>query len=153
MPEKVYEFQSTPSAWRETIASQDIPKLLKTFQSTPSVWRETDTIIPIYLDGSISIHSLRMEGDRSKEGYIPPPPISIHSLRMEGDREISRIVIRSRYFNPLPPHGGRQRNDFSDIYHSHISIHSLRMEGDQGNSADYRGIMEFQSTPSAWRET
>ena len=33
------------------------------FQSTPSVWRETDTIIPIYLDGSISIHSLRMEGD------------------------------------------------------------------------------------------
>ena len=100
------------------------------FQSTPSAWRETALARVIY-----------------------PPPISIHSLRMEGDREISRIVIRSRYFNPLPPHGGRQRNDFSDIYHSHISIHSLRMEGDQGNSADYRGIMEFQSTPSAWRET
>ena len=79
------------------------------FQSTPSAWRET-----------------------SKQCPEAPP---------------------AGYFNPLPPHGGRQRNDFSDIYHSHISIHSLRMEGDQGNSADYRGIMEFQSTPSAWRET
>ena len=55
-------FQSTPSVWRETFCSSAFRDTLS-FQSTPSVWRETDTIIPIYLDGSISIHSLRMEGD------------------------------------------------------------------------------------------
>ena len=123
------------------------------FQSTPSAWRETSKQCPEAPPAGY-FNPLPPHGGRPLWlGLYTPPPISIHSLRMEGDREISRIVIRSRYFNPLPPHGGRQRNDFSDIYHSHISIHSLRMEGDQGNSADYRGIMEFQSTPSAWRET
>ena len=60
---KRFKFQSTPSVWRETFCSSAFRDTLS-FQSTPSVWRETDTIIPIYLDGSISIHSLRMEGDR-----------------------------------------------------------------------------------------
>ena len=50
-----------PYGGRQLFASSDAAK--RAFQSTPSVWRETDTIIPIYLDGSISIHSLRMEGD------------------------------------------------------------------------------------------
>ena len=59
---KRFKFQSTPSVWRETFCSSAFRDTLS-FQSTPSVWRETDTIIPIYLDGSISIHSLRMEGD------------------------------------------------------------------------------------------
>ena len=60
---KRFKFQSTPSVWRETFCSSAFRDTLS-FQSTPSVWRETDTIIPSYLDGSISIHSLRMEGDR-----------------------------------------------------------------------------------------
>ena len=34
-----------------------------------------------------------------------------------------------------------------------ISIHSLRMEGDAVYFADPVAIEEFQSTPSAWRET
>ena len=55
----------------------------------------------------ISIHSLRMEGDRSR---LPVPRrqiISIHSLRMEGDLAPFKRFLLWRYFNPLPPHGGR----------------------------------------------
>ena len=82
---KRFKFQSTPSVWRETFCSSAFRDTLS-FQSTPSVWRETDTIIPIYLDGSISIHSLRMEGDRA-----------------------SRTLMGiSQYFNSLPPYGGRR---------------------------------------------
>ena len=79
----------------------------------------------------ISIHSLRMEGDRlccavSVAGYL----ISIHSLRMEGDYtsyHLLCVVI--------------------------ISIHSLRMEGDSIQTYTALPTDEFQSTPSAWRET
>ena len=34
-----------------------------------------------------------------------------------------------------------------------ISIHSLRMEGDKGDTGEPGAAGEFQSTPSAWRET
>ena len=37
-------FQSTPSAWRETIASIKEGNYIGTFQSTPSAWRETNQI-------------------------------------------------------------------------------------------------------------
>ena len=56
----------------------------------------------------ISIHSLRMEGDRSwRKNTSKHQLISIHSLRMEGDI-----------------------SDCSKSSTSIISIHSLRMEGD-----------------------
>ena len=80
-----------------------------------------------------------------------------------------------RYFNPLPPHGGRPAAASYLPPHEGISIHSLRMEGDRyavcGNVAAanfnplpphggrlspdvlYPETLGFQSTPSAWRET
>ena len=78
------------------------------FQSTPSAWRETQK------------HDLH--GDFHS--------ISIHSLRMEGDYSftISRIILRN--FNPLPPHGGRLAYRSACRWKNDISIHSLRMEGD-----------------------
>ena len=43
------------------------------FQSTPSVWRETIYIIHhLRIATNISIHSLRMEGDRSKVSVLLP---------------------------------------------------------------------------------
>ena len=71
---------------------------------------------------------------------------------MEGDRFRQSQLLPQYHFNPLPPHGG-------DIYrmlriqNKIISIHSLRMEGDAVYFADPVAIEEFQSTPSAWRET
>ena len=102
---------------------------------------------------SISIHSLRVEGDRngiillrlwqifqstpsvwretlaaSKAVHLLP--ISIHSLRVEGDRQRQSQRRREWNFNPLPPCGGRP----------------IKITG--GNNGN-----QFQSTPSVWRET
>ena len=100
------------------------------FQSTPSAWRETHS--DRIHDGckTISIHSLRMEGD-----HLPHPSakllnISIHSLRMEGDTNKLPYSLRES-----------------------ISIHSLRMEGDLVLGMYSIRVLGFQSTPSAWRET
>ena len=58
----------------------------KIFQSTPSAWRETDDYYFLLPKRVISIHSLRMEGDKSPVGgWETLIDISIHSLRMEGD--------------------------------------------------------------------
>ena len=59
---------------------------LSKFQSTPSVWRETSRHICVLRLDSISIHSLRMEGDVISK--LLPPEVA--------------------HFNPLPPYGGRR---------------------------------------------
>ena len=148
-----FTFQSTPSAWRETtIAAIYLPGE-GVFQSTPSAWRET--VEPNLLLGYDCI--------------------SIHSLRMEGDDRPAVAFFLIRYFNPLPPHGGRQAADKLErtsglfqstpsawretllgepiMYQRNISIHSLRMEGDPEIDAEFDHWELFQSTPSAWRET
>ena len=101
------------------------------FQSTPSAWRETDPV-GVYCTGK---------------------SISIHSLRMEGDCISQRGQGRHRHFNPLPPHGGRLAHSAVVGLGIQISIHSLRMEGDEVFFRTGRGTAPFQSTPSAWRET
>ena len=102
----------------------------KEFQSTPSAWRETQMQQMLQDVTDISIHSLRMEGDRQAQQSDRPHDISIHSLRMEGDLILSTLSTIHNYFNPLPPHGGRHIISYRD------------------NIAN-----PFQSTPSAWRET
>ena len=156
----------------------DRPKrsAVKVFQSTPSAWRETHYAALVLVGADISIHSLRMEGDKRN-----------------GNNERNHV-----YFNPLPPHGGRLRAGMRRVVLSSISIHSLRMEGDTGdtdklkqgfgisihslrmegdrvfgklanqlcdfnplpphggrpqNDLDDSAGKAFQSTPSAWRET
>ena len=87
------QFQSTPSAWRETFSGGDIVHTIP-FQSTPSAWRETVHLDIYRFVVDISIHSLRMEGDR--RSYFPPvgvPDISIHSLRMEGDSKTAQESV------------------------------------------------------------
>ena len=167
-------FQSTPSAWRETVYRPSasvtdrisIHSLRMEGDSRNNV--ENNKII-------ISIHSLRMEGDPSKlieekailifqstpsawrETSVPirrmgTSPISIHSLRMEGD-ELSQYNFGGiGHFNPLPPHGGRRNLDTgqASIYY----FNPLPPHGGRPCSCTYSFIvLEFQSTPSAWRET
>ena len=130
---KPMPFQSTPSAWRETVLQvvgqstghhfNPLPphggrplfrsrfRFPRKFQSTPSAWRETGLLLgdgggnshfnPLPPHGgrpdsvhdgrkpkTISIHSLRMEGDHSSSRSSCGASISIHSLRMEGDVRI-----------------------------------------------------------------
>ena len=125
-------FQSTPSAWRETIVLLVSRFINLHFNPLPPHGgrRPNSSRRSIIFD--ISIHSLRMEGDNIRP-LIPTAlqSISIHSLRMEGDAKKGGTVI-----------------GWIDI-----SIHSLRMEGDSDKSIWIYLSEEFQSTPSAWRET
>ena len=56
------------------------------FLSTPSEWRATALMVLFAVAGC---------------------SISIHALRVEGDREIERRPSRAAYFYPRPPSGGR----------------------------------------------
>ncbi len=112
-----------------------------------------DTIIPIYLDGSISIHSLRMEGDKAlftrctKQPAFQSTPSAWRETRIRRPwAGISEISIHS-----LRMEGdSRQRLIPGKVI---ISIHSLRMEGDSVSPISTIFVFLFQSTPSAWRET
>ncbi len=55
-------FQSTPSVWRVTMIVIKAYILL-VFQSTPSVWRVTGDKVAETHCSTISIHTLRVEGD------------------------------------------------------------------------------------------
>ena len=147
-------FQSTPSAWRETIVISPPRCAACHFNPLPPHGGRHDYILKEPLSENISIHSLRMEGDVFQavdvaadtgisihslrmEGDSTPfvkstnaLAISIHSLRMEGDFSSNVISSNPEYFNPLPPHGGRRDTRYAHYGERGISIHSLRMEGD-----------------------
>ena len=125
-------FQSTPSAWRETSLGGCARSIRKYFNPLPPHGGRREDKLRLLWICCISIHSLRMEGDRMKLFFQPViNRISIHSLRMEGDMRCSS----------KPEHL------------QNISIHSLRMEGDLIFRLGQRLGIGFQSTPSAWRET
>ena len=146
------EFQSTPSAWRETSSSCFNPSALlyfnplpphggrlyqkikpiiqEKFQSTPSAWRETTTFLKIAgfeifqsTPSAWRETTATLSAERNVPYFNPLPP---HGGRQTNCGE-SR---KQKHFNPLPPHGGR-------LTHCHILSTSRT----------------FQSTPSAWRET
>ena len=80
----------------------------------------------------ISIHSLRMEGDR----LIRYPFSRIHAFQSTPSawRETEKVEGVRKWqihFNPLPPHGGRLLKLLREERGITISIHSLRMEGDR----------------------
>ncbi len=146
------------------------------FQSTPSAWRETLRSFCRLAHWNISIHSLRMEGDTHQKSDRKERDISIHSLRMEGDKnflsmtscncifqstpsawretqERCQIVFPAMDFNPLPPHGGRPFPSMVVIYNGYFNPlppHGGRHDNKTNISPLYN---LFQSTPSAWRET
>ena len=123
------------------------------FQSTPSAWRETIRTQAPSLRRVISIHSLRMEGDNRRFRAIRDPTTfqstpsawretrqcwlstigelfqSTPSAWRETRLRVTTIYTLS-HFNPLPPHGGR------------LTIPMFFFVPET-----------FQSTPSAWRET
>ena len=73
-----------------------------------------------------------MEGDRYvADDGMEFDTISIHSLRVEGDALLLiSPTVGALNFNPLPPCGGRLFYSKNDVGAFVISIHSLRVEGD-----------------------
>ena len=78
-------FQSTPSAWRETVYGAAMEQMVVHFNPLPPHGGRPFAIEIHILPICISIHSLRMEGDGNCCAAITINKISIHSLRMEGD--------------------------------------------------------------------
>ncbi len=102
----------------------------------------------------ISIHSLRVEGDRSFHNF------GFRSKKFQSTpsvwRETSgatRLRTGGKNFNPLPPCGGRRSSRRNPPIWIAISIHSLRVEGDERTGILTQLRRKFQSTPSVWRET
>ena len=126
-----YRFQSTPSVWRETRCSLPPFQTIADFNPLPPCGgrRSSKTIMPDASHfnplppcggrperpsmpscrQSISIHSLRVEGDGDAMTPQQIQKISIHSLRVEGDCSGSISLPYVWYFNPLPPCGGRRK--------------------------------------------
>ena len=79
------------------------PHARRQFQSTPSVWRETCNLCRNAGCSMISIHSLRVEGDKQRCLKLQRPfSISIHSLRVEGDRCGGFVAQISNGFQSTP---------------------------------------------------
>ena len=104
-----YFYPRPPRGGRHLIVCDDLEN--DEFLSTPSARRAT---LP---------HRHR-RGDGS---------ISIHALREEGDRSFSASISNWRYFYPRPPRGGRPGPRCSPRRRPKISIHALREEGDAGH--------------------
>ena len=77
------------------------------FLSTPSGWRATAVPVVYQHTAFISIHALRVEGDKEIETRLAEIKISIHALRVEGDSNPILLNVDTE-----------------------ISIHALRVEGD-----------------------
>ena len=125
------EFQSTPSAWRETVKARYNEKHYDHFNPLPPHGGRLHKLCECGLVERISIHSLRMEGDRR------------YALARKSRGQGKRLPPRGRRLVHKPGHKQREL----------ISIHSLRMEGDRRLIVLYSLRDIFQSTPSAWRET
>ena len=101
----------------------------------------------------ISIHSLRMEGDklRSHQLHYYKTFQSTPSAWRETCK--TRLSGSTHRFQSTPSAWRETSGKLSNSQIHKISIHSLRMEGDQVCAGLHRGGCVFQSTPSAWRET
>ena len=181
-PEERADLQAACISIHSLRMEGDVSGVLQTgrgngFQSTPSAWRETVHCTGKSENHAISIHSLRMEGDDRQQASIVydvafqstpsawretwemqrrmPVTVQFQSTPSAW-RETTFWIGRFRRtgnFNPLPPHGGRLYTVCTAYSHSFISIHSLRMEGDEDWNEEENWYKAFQSTPSAWRET
>ena len=170
-------FQSTPSVWRETRRSASF--MTCCWISIHSLRVEGDPYDTKKLAEITNFNPLPPCGGRRfvagrpgvRRYFNPLPPcggrrsplvsmacrstISIHSLRVEGDVAGDDLRDTVGNFNPLPPCGGRlpiclkpaSLNDFNPLppcggRHYSTLAPMCQMES-----------MEFQSTPSVWRET
>ena len=137
--------------WRETSwgAKQNV---VYEFQSTPSVWRETQPNNQRLQPFPISIHSLRVEGDAiiDRETFDAAQFQSTPSVWRE--TAFLSVVLKIVQFQSTPSVWRETLIPLSTLSPNPISIHSLRVEGDEAQGCSASDIA-FQSTPSVWRET
>ena len=127
-------FLSTPSVWRATFTSCTL-YVEEVFLSTPSVWRATFGANIQTCTLTISIHALRVEGDRLLVCFVYCDlQISIHALRVEGDTlSVDQSILDTLFLST--PSVWRATYASSETFRQGlISIHALRVEGDAHQS-------------------
>ena len=78
-----------------------------------------------------------MEGDpRNTPGMVELSSFQSTPSAWRETKPGGGFVNGNSNFNPLPPHGGRHREQFQQMISDSISIHSLRMEGDNVRKYD-----------------
>ena len=98
----VLYFYPRPPGWRATTVGR-IACAFEQFLSTPSGWRATAETADSVKKIDISIHALRVEGDRTRFGrHYQRFYISIHALRVEGDQPIDHVQIELYTFLSTP---------------------------------------------------
>ena len=140
-------FLSTPSGWR---ATHQIVRVRGNvlFRSTPSGWRATVLCFYRQRGVCVSIHALRVEGDRlTMPKRLQRILVSIHALRVEGDDFMPVKARGQGRFYPRPPGGGRRwlqgvfKTDWT------VSIHALRVEGDKVIGSAVLSTLSFYPRP------
>ena len=123
-------FQSTSPVWRTTLQNIRQQTRLRISIHVPRVeddlqWAAHPLLKPI------SIHVPRVEDDHGRTHCEILSSISIHVPRVEDDKKLRAFVIRTLYFNPRPPCGGRPqiKNKLKALFD--ISIHVPRVEDDR----------------------
>ena len=113
------EFLSTPSGWRATVVLVALfPRCFNFYPRPPGGGR------PFCISKDICVYNFYPRppgGGRLSHSMFPrtAETISIHALRVEGDKSIfDRLRRRIRNFYPRPPGGGRQqkRTKFSSVF-------------------------------------
>ncbi len=140
-----------PHGGRRTVCGKRFR--IEKFQSTPSAWRETRLYLRLEVFFSY-FNPLPPHGGRrtQRRAEASGRAISIHSLRMEGDKPVIPSSLRQMNFNPLPPHGGRPL--LLGGFLKHFAFQSTPSAWRETNwKLRYSRTDQFQSTPSAWRET
>ena len=124
------------------------------FLSTPSARRATSrSVICALGDEFLSTPSARRATVCRMQSRSTPMCISIHALREEGDRRREGISYGSKRFLSTPSARRATRRAQRAGRPEDISIHALREEGDSCPSDKVDYALQFLSTPSARRAT
>ena len=148
-------FLSTPSGWRATVYRLLQSRFRLIFLSTPSGWRAT--ILWFGFAGKALNFYPRPPGGGRRLGKNEADgsfKISIHALRVEGDRPPGRARRSIGNFYPRPPGGGRRRRRFSGPVKDNPFLSTP--SGWRATTYLLRNrwkIIVFLSTPSGWRAT
>ena len=170
------EFLSTPSGWRATVVlvalfprcfnfyprppgggrpfciSKDIC-VYNFYPRPPGGGRLSHSMFPRTAE-TISIHALRVEGDKIAPFVKHLHYISIHALRVEGDKSIfDRLRRRIRNFYPRPPGGGRLTGLWTSITKALFLSTPSGWRATSQHLCPCSRYGTFLSTPSGWRAT
>ena len=106
------------------------------FQSTPSAWRATVATLSRADAGRVSIHALRVEGD-GRSSTAPPWPNCFNPRPPRGGRRPTSSTITQLWRFQSTPSAWRATLLLSHRAAGlHVSIHALRVEGDAFRECD-----------------